>query len=518
VTNHQACQLAWQKLADGQNDRARELFAEVLLGDANYASALHGMGYLAWIGGRLDEAIELLTRASRSDPRRADVYLHLAAAYEQAKQVPRAIEALQRAIQIDPKQARYHAALAVGLGFMQRLPEALASYRRALALEPRNVDMLIGASTVLRTMDQLDEAESLARQALAIDPANTPAHSTLAAVLQLQGDLEGAESECRAALARDSANADLHSALWDVLLTRGKLREGFAEYEWRFEAKGDPVVIPTISSPRWDGAQILGQTLLVQCEQGLGDTIQFARLLPLAAKQCGKLLFRCQPTLVELLQRADFGANVEMIPDAQGMPPHDCHLALLSLPHVLGITLETIPSSVPYLAAHSDRVERAGALLPARQKEGELRVGLAWKGSPTHRLDSVRSMDPTALAPLREVAGVRWVSLQKGQRGAPPPVPLVDITEELNDFSDTAGLITQLDLVLSVDTSVAHLAGALAKPVWVMLSTRTDCRWMWDRTDSPWYPTMRLFRQKRLRDWSNVLDDVCRALAEFKSC
>lgn len=261
-----------------------------------------------------------------------------------------------------------------------------------------------------------------------------------------------------------------------------------------------------LSTPRWNGEDAPG-------EQGYGDTIQFVRFVPLAAKRVGKVIVRAQPAMDGLL-RESLPDSIEVASDSNPPPEHDLHIPMMSLALVLGTTLATIPAQVPYLRAPADRAERWSSRLPRRASHG-LRVGVAWAGSIRHGNDPIRSLDPAQLAPLAAVEGITWVSLQKDRRGT-PPFPMLDLTSDIADFADAAALVQQLDLVISVDTAIAHLAGALARPTWALLPFAPEWRWLNDRTDSPWYPTMRLFRQPAVRDWASVIAQVAQELRTFK--
>jgi hypothetical protein len=253
--------------------------------------------------------------------------------------------------------------------------------------------------------------------------------------------------------------------------------------------------------------------MLVYSEQGIGDTIQFVRYAPLLARRGARVILQCQPELKPLFQSLE-GVDC-VLSTSEALPPFDVQAPLLSLPLALGTTLESIPAQVPYLKADPALAEAWRAkLAPAGRC---LKVGLAWAGNPKHRNDRNRSMPLSVLAPLAGVGGVRFYSLQKGDaagqaKGPPPGMDLVDLTQELNDFADTAAFVANLDLVISVDTAAVHLAGAMAKPVWTLLPFFSDWRWLLDREDSPWYPTMRLFRQRTRGEWGGVVERVVKEL------
>jgi hypothetical protein len=277
------------------------------------------------------------------------------------------------------------------------------------------------------------------------------------------------------------------------------------------------VTIPRqFAQPRWKGEDLTGKTILLYAELGSGDTIHLIRYAPMIAKRSGKVIVECQQGLERFLRSVD--AVQEVVAEGQPLPPFDVQCPMMSIPLEFNTTLETIPANVPYLSPPPDRVaawrERIG------DNANQLKVGLVWAGRPDHKNDRQRSIRLDQFAPLATVKSVRFYSLQKGpaaasQAAVPPPgMDLIDWTSDLHDFAETAALMMNLDLLISVDTSVVHMAGAIGKPVWVLVPFVPDFRWLLNRTDTPWYPTMRLFRQPALRDWNSVIADVTSALAQ----
>ena len=281
--------------------------------------------------------------------------------------------------------------------------------------------------------------------------------------------------------------------------------------------KGAPLPQTSFVQPRWKGEDLNGRTVLLYAEQGFGDTIQFIRYAPLVKQRGGRVMFVCMPEVAPLL--VNFAGVDEMVPQGT-LPPFHLHCPLLSLPMIFNTRVETIPASVPYLKADPRLSEQWSMKLQSRP--GRLKVGLAWAGRPTHADDARRSMRLAQLAPLAQVKGVTFFSLQKGEAAAesaraPAGMDLIDCAADLHDFADTAALVSQLDLVVAVDTAVAHLAGAMGKPVWVLLPFKPDWRWLLDRNDTPWYPTMRLFRQGGKREWDGVTEEVAKVLHDWSS-
>jgi hypothetical protein len=315
--------------------------------------------------------------------------------------------------------------------------------------------------------------------------------------------------------------ADAHFNLATLLLTYGNFAEGWAEYAWRWRSRafmGGNAARSLQSAMTWDGSPLRGRKMLLHAEQGLGDTIQFGRYAALLKEQgAGKILLACAPELQALMRGC---RGVDEIVTATPFPPYDVGAFLVDLPRMLGMTsIEQIPANVPYLDCDPDLVARWEARMAAAEEQRpRLRVGIAWQGNPGHRSDRWRSVPLDLFAPLAELPGVRLVSLQKGagrEQLEKMPKLALDLGPELADLADTAAVIRGLDLVITVDTALAHLAGALAAPVWVAMAMVTDWRWLLERADSPWYPSMRLFRQALLGQWDEVFRRMKIALGEY---
>jgi tetratricopeptide (TPR) repeat protein len=300
-----------------------------------------------------------------------------------------------------------------------------------------------------------------------------------------------------------------------ALLTLGDFQQGWEEYEYRLKCKG-LFLRRDFTQPQWDGSPLEARTILLYAEQGVGDALQFIRYLPLVEQRGGRIIVECQAELQRLFQTT--AERCQIVADGQPLPAFDLHCSLLSLPRVFQTTLANLPQTVPYLQADAEETRKWQHRLA--DDSPIVKVGLAWAGNPDHKNDRNRSMKLARLAPLGQAPGVRFFSLQKGATAAqaktpPPGMDLVDWTEELKDFADTAALIANLDLVIAVDTAVVHLAGAMGKPVWTLLPFVPDWRWLLEREDSPWYPTMRLFRQNSWGDWDSVITRVADALSQW---
>jgi hypothetical protein len=419
-----------------------------------------------------------------------------------------------REVAAKPTSPAAHNNLGIALRDRGRLDEAIAAFRQALALDPNSPQPHNNLGTALRDQGQLSEAIAAFRDAIALNPNLAEVHNNLAMALGDQGRLDEAIIAHREAIAIKPSFAKAHYNLGMALLTRGEFEQGWKEYEWRWKCKGVPLLLKNFSQPQWDGSPLNGRTILLHTEQGLGDAIKFIRYVPLVAERGGKIVIVCFPELQKLFR--SMPGNWRIVSPAQPFPVFDVHSPLLSLPRVLGTTLSNIPSAVPYLSGDAEKVRSWQHRLASHSPK--LNVGLVWAGRPTQRNDRNRSVKLATFAPLGRIPGVRFFSLQKGeaasQTKAPStPLELIDWTQELNDFEDTAALIANLDLVISVDTAVAHLAGAMGKPIWTLLSSVPGWHWLLEREDSPWYPSMRLFRQTTRGDWDSVITRVAEALS-----
>lgn len=389
---------------------------------------------------------------------------------------------------------------------------AIVHYRQALAMYPDSLEVRHNLGVALRDCERWEEAREQFQALLARAPHCPPAHNNLGILAAQAGDYSTAVKHYRQAIAQQFDFPDAHFNLGMLLLKLGEFAEGLAECEWRWQTpRFTPLVCP---QPRWDGRFLAG-TLLVHTEQGAGDTFQFARYLPEAARRCRRLLLFCPDNLLRLLALVPGVAEIRTVGQIL-LDAFQAYSPLMSLPHLFGTTLESIPAGVPYLCVPNPWF-RLPAVLAAPPG---LRVGFTWAGSPTHANDRHRSCHLADLLPLFDLPGVAWYSLQKGPQAAelrtcPMRDRLTDLDVCLRDFADTASAIGQMDLVISVDTAVAHLAGALGKPVWVLLPTSSDWRWLLDRTDSPWYPTMCLFRQRRAGDWAEPVEQMLVALRQW---
>lgn len=469
---HFQSNLGTSLMAAGKAGDAEACFRSALSRDSANEDAWVNLGLALLHLGREAEAEESLATALAIAPGRVDSMTHLAAA----------------------RQRRADKAAAAG-----NVHDAEALYRSALAARGDHGPSLTNLGNLLAAQMRLPEAEALLRAATTVQPGSADAHHNLAAVLTASGQLEEAEAACLAALRIDPAHADAQYALGTARLLRGRMPEGFAGLEWRWKRRG--FACPrSFAVPQWDGAPLAGRSLLLHAEQGLGDAIQMLRFVPAVAAG-GHVLLEVPPPLRRLADR--YTAAVDVFTNGDALPPFDLHCPLPSLPWALGLELAAIPAE-PYLAPDPADVARWRTRLDPLSG---LRVGLCWAGNPGYAADARRSIAPGLLSALGDLPGVSLVSLQTGS-SPPAGLRLQDWTASLHDLSDTAALVTCLDLVVTVDTSVAHLAGALGRPVWLLNRYDTCWRWMLRREDSPWYPTLSIIRQQRPGGWDDVLAEV----------
>jgi cytochrome c-type biogenesis protein CcmH/NrfG len=415
---------------------------------------------------------------------------------------PEAAETVARdALRLDPASLPARLNLAIALLIRNRLEESIEQLQQILAHDDRSAVANSKLGQALARLGRFDEAEAAARRAIKLEPNSSRHWADLAKVLFHKSSAEEALAAARRGIALNPDDFVPHTYAGQALLRLGRWEEGWAEHEWRLRAG----LFTPLGLPTWDGAPLGDRSILLQAEQGFGDGIQFIRYASQVRQRCGRVIVRCHPWLKDLLATAE---GVDEVITLDQPPPPEAAAAIwtMSLPHRFG----TIPAEVPYLRHNPARTQKFRSAIGA--DETRLKVGLVWKGNPTHPDDRLRSMRFATLAPLILVPGVRFFSLQKDPGPDSPDMP--DLARLCDDFADLAAAMSLLDLVITVDTAAAHLAGALGKPVWTMLAHPPEWRWMEQRTDSPWYPTMRLFRQSTPGDWSNVARDVAAALRD----
>jgi tetratricopeptide (TPR) repeat protein len=425
-----------------------------------------------------------------------------------------ALADLGKAVELEPNSVDALNNYCIALIFLKRYDEALAILDRALSISPEMEELFNNKGSALKNLGRFDEALASYDRAIAIKPDYAKAHCNRGNCLDEMGRYDEALSGYKDALALQPNHADAHWGTALNCLRAGDLKTGWAEYEWRWKLRFLRIKQRHFGQPLWIGAEpIDGKVLLLHNEQGLGDALQFCRYVPLVAARGARVVLEIEGPLKELL--SGLTGVSHCIAKGEMLPDFDLHCPLTSLPLAFDTTLDTIPSAAPYISVGAHATDW-GARLGSRNRP---RIGLVWSGNPDHHNDRNRSVPLKTLLPLFD-AEAQFVSLQKDIRSSDEAVlrersDILHLGPELQSFGDTAALIEQLDLVISVDTSVAHLAGALARPVWILLPYIADWRWLIDREDSPWYPTARLFRQSQTREWHSVVDEMRRALAKF---
>jgi tetratricopeptide (TPR) repeat protein len=455
-------------------------------------------------------------RVLDEDPENADAWCYLGILYYDLARYADSVQCYQRAVAIRPEFPVALSNMTNSLSALSRYTEAEASARRALELNPRYTTAWNNLGALLVKQGKFAEAATTFEKSLELAPENETAHRNLGAALIRQGKFAEGSRHSEAALRLDPRSAEAHRNRAIVRLLTGDFEQGWDQYEWRFYC-GDhaPTNRP---QPVWQGEPLEGRTLLLYAEQGLGDTIHFLRYAELARQRGGRVIVECQEPLLRLL--SSYRGVDQWIPRGASLPPFELQLPLMSAPRVFQTRLETIPADIPYLFPEPDLVAHWKKELEQRIPAGRLRVALAWQGSADHHANRQRSISVEQFLPLTHEK-VQFISLQKGSgaeqtAGLPTTFPLIDFHDDLDvahgAFVDSAAILANVDLLVTIDTSVAHLAGALGVPTWLLLSVSPDWRWLLDRDDSPWYPTLRLFRQSQAGDWSGVIDEVRAAL------
>jgi tetratricopeptide (TPR) repeat protein len=545
----QALQTALDHHRAGRLAAAETIYREILAAQPDHVDALNLCGVLAHQLGRLEVASELIGKALSLSPRFAEAHNNLASVLLAKGELSQAEAHYRRTIALAPG----HVGARVNLGNLLwqtgRFADAAKACRAALRLAPGMAEAHNNLGNALKDLGDAAGARASYRQAVALNPAYAAAHSNLGNLLCDLGEPAAAIEHYRQALALEPGFADYHmnlgnalrdiarlpeaiscyeqaltlkpafgDAQWNLALARlvgGDFARGWPAFQKRWQTRRLAAHRRSFAVPPWDGSDPAGRTILVHAEQGMGDVIQFCRYLPLLRARGARtvlLIDGAWRRLASLLRSLD-GVDLLAL-DLADAGAFDLHCPLLDLPLRFGTELATIPARVPYLAADPARADWRARLAG----DGTPRIGLVWAGNRNNTRDRLRSLELELLLPLLALPGLRWFGLQVGDgrddletRRMPPG--FTDLGPELHDFADTAAALAELDLTISVDTSVAHLSGALARPTWVLLPAAPDWRWLLERTDSPWYPTARLFRQPAAGDWASVVARVAEALS-----
>lgn len=464
----------------GRPDAAEKNYARALAIDAGHAEARTNLGNLLLAGRRADDAIGHFRRALASAPGLVAAHCGLGNAFRQQGNHAEAEAAYRRALSIDPNDALSWSNLGIALNAQGRTPEALAAYERALAIAPDLAEAYVNIGTAYYEQGDMEKAWAATERALAINPE----------------------------LARAHVNKGL------IHLVRGDYAWGWKEFRWRLRLPESRA--GRFSAPLWDGGDLAGKTILLHAEQGIGDNIMMLRYVPLLAARGAKVVLD-MPKAVRAVIGGLAGVS-RVVADGEPLPPFDCHLPLMGLPGAFGTAFETVPANIPYLSVEEEKIERWNK----RVGEKGFRVGIVWQGSKSYGADRMRSIPLRHFLPLADVPGVRLISLQQ-KIGLDQLAALPDARIESFDgvdatpFADTPAILMSLDLVVTADSSIGHLAGALGRPVWVALAHMPDWRWRLEGSDSPWYPETRLFRQGTAGDWPGVFAQIAAALPAMQA-
>lgn len=493
----------------GRLREAEQIYRDVLSRHPRNSQAIHLLGLIAYQLGRPIDSIQCLELAAQLEPNNATFHADLGDVLRTQGQVPEAIAACQKALELKPDMVDVHHCLGILYKKQGDLERAEQCFRQAIAVDPNHAPSHASLGTLLRTADQMAEAQTMFERAIQLDPTKGDYYWNLGLCLYELGQrLEAiACYQQTLRLSPASAKPQFNCAL--ARLAVGDFEQGWRDFELRHLF--DDLVRRRYDLPPWMGGDIPAGAILVHAEQGFGDAIQFARYVPLLVERGARVVFDVHEELVSLFQQSGM-PNVR----SDGVAPPECthQVPLMSLPRLFGTTVETIPARVPYLTVRDDLVAKWQSKLAG---VAPLRVGIQWQGRAEYYNDRARSIPLRMFAPVAAIPGVQLVSLQTGA-GADQlaelagAFPVVHVSNELTDFHETAALMRNLDLVVSCDSAPAHLAGALGLPVWVPLTVGGDWRWFGDSEKSPWYPTMRLFRQQTRRDWQPVFQRIAEAL------
>lgn len=454
---------------------AIQYFQEVIENNPNHIGAYYNLGNVYRDTGHIDKAVSCYKKVIQLNPMYSDAYVNLGILFRVKGNIDLELGCYQKAIQINPNAIGAYYNLGHAYREIGRFDESLACYQKVLQLDPNNVNAYMNLGLVLRIKGRHRETKECYQKVIELEPDNAAAHWNLSNVLLLLCDF----------------------------------KRGWKEYVWLWMTEDYIKHQRNFSQPSWQGQDIRGSTILLYSDYGFGDTIQFIRYVPLVEQLGATVIVQCQRELTSLLKSVDGLQN--MIADGSSLPDFDLQCSLMKLPVIFNTGLENIPSKVPYIK--SDPILEKKWCNKLLYDNSKIKVGLVWAGISTPKMYSSLEM----FSSFAQLDGITFYSLQKGapaKQSENPPIGmrLIDYTNDFKDFSDTAAFIQNLDLVITVDTAVAHLSGALGKPVWTLLPFVPDWRWFLEREDSPWYPTMRLFRQPSLGDWKSVIEMILKEL------
>ncbi|NQU60140.1 MAG: glycosyltransferase family protein [Rhodospirillales bacterium] len=490
---------------EGRVAEAEAAYQAVLDIDPDQPDALNRLGFMAFEQGNSEKAVYLISRSIAVNPENPAYHVNMGIIQKKLQRLPEALECFQNAMALRPEDPSNPCHVAETLRLQEKYPEAEVFYRQAIEIKPDFFSAIHNLGVVLEEQGRTEEAEASYRRVLEGGGEAAPVLYNLGNVLKDQHRADEAIAAYKRAveLQPDFAEARVHMAFARFL--KGDYAAGWDDYEWRWKIPAFTSPPRAFDQPAWDGTPLEGRKILLHAEQGFGDTLQFARYARVVSGMGGKVILECQPALKRLMET--LSETEEVVANGDALPAFDCHAPLLSVPGLMGATLETIPADVPYLAAEKELADKWAGRFSSFKG---IKIGIAWQGTAEKRGTQSRACPLSQFQPLFDNPDIELFSLQKEIPSEDRPLPdgVADLSPELNDFADTAAIMSSLDLIISIDTAIAHLAGALGLPTGLLLSTGGDWRWLMERLDSPWYPTIKIFRQPREGDWGGIFDQI----------
>jgi tetratricopeptide (TPR) repeat protein len=494
--------LAKAQLSSNEIDKAIEAYERSLELEPDSEENLNSLGALYLEKGEVDKALNSFENALKTNPTLAEAYFNQGNALSFQRNYKEAIESYEKAISLKQDYFKAHNNKGNALKELGLFDDAIESYQKALTLKPDFYDAYLNIGNAFSAAGAPEKALEYYEKMEAISPALPAIHINKGNALKQCGRKEEALACFRKAIELAPENTDAHLNYGMSLLLYENFNEGWPEYEWRLNKK--ELQSAKLNAPKWDGSSAPEKSLLIIAEQGFGDAIQSARYFPIAKKLCGKVIFSCRKPLIPLMKNPA-GIDEIIQPEEIETSNFDIYIPNMSLPGIFNADLSNIPSVAPYIHADKDKVAEWKSRI---KNDKKFKIGLCWAGSPTNTNDRNRSTSFKFMKELISSVNADFYSLQKGSAPTDCADNFFDFTENFNDFSDTAALMEYLDLTISVDTAIAHLAGAMNKPVWLMLPFEPEWRWLTKREDSPWYPSMRIFRQKSFNDWAGLISQI----------
>jgi tetratricopeptide (TPR) repeat protein len=502
----------------GRQEDAIERYEQALVINPDYAEVFNNLGNALRELDKQQEAINHYEKALILNRDFAEAYNNLGLVIQDLDRQEESTKHFKKAIVIKPDYAEAHNNLGNALKEINQQEEAIKHYKQALIIRPDYVETRTNLGLMYHEMGELEEAIKQYEQALIIRPDYAEAHYQLGNTLQELARLEEAIKHYQLAISIKPDYAEAHYNMGLTYLLKGALREGWRNYEWRYKTKKFKHYKRVIDKPKWNGTSLKNRTILIHAEQGLGDTIQFIRYAPIVANTGGNVIVECHPGIIHLFE--SYKNSVTFIGKGEPLPDFDVHCSLLSLPGILNTTIDTIPSEINYI--HTDK-RLASSWKEKLSNSNKFKIGIFWQGNKNHNRDKFRSIPLKNFESLLSFSEIDFINLQKGE-GHEQVIEygfsnlITDYTAEMDNeerFSDTAALMQSLDLVIGTDTAIIHLAGAMGIPTWLLLPFHPDWRWMLKIEDTPWYPTMRLFRQEEIGNWHTVVKKIERELEKM---